>query len=446
MALYLGSKMVSALSGAAGGSSANPVLEELTATENKEYTPGEGVDGFSKVVVNVESPIDIESLIAVCDAINGEAVDGESVEAKVMRLMQTKEDIKAALIEKGQTVTDADAFSSYADKIRAIKGNLVALTATENGTYTPGEGIDGYDSVTVEVEGGGGYSGTCGANLSWDLDPTGKLTILGEGAMYDYNYNENNQPWDYCKDSIKSVVVSNGVTRIGNGAFYRYPNLETIAIPASISSIGKYAFDNCPKMIGVYISNLYNWCGITFDSYNANPLYSAHNLYLNNELVVELTLPNKVSISAYAFHGCESITSVSIPSGVYSLGASVFSGCKNLNSVTLSPTLSELPAGTFSQCASLTSIVIPDSVTKIGMQPFGQSGLTSVVIGSGVTEIYAGHSFGTKLTSATFKVTTGWKCKKSSTEVSVSADDLADPSKAASLLRNDYNNHTWTRT
>jgi hypothetical protein len=55
------------------------------------------------------------------------------------------------------------------------------------------------------------YSGTCGDNLTWIFDDsTGTLTISGTGAMYDYSY--NNRPWESYEDSIKKVVINNGVT------------------------------------------------------------------------------------------------------------------------------------------------------------------------------------------------------------------------------------------
>lgn len=446
MALYLGSKMVSALSGAAGGSSANPVLEELTATENKEYTPGEGVDGFSKVVVNVESPIDLESLIAVCDAINGEAVDGESVEAKVSRLMNTKEDIKAALIEKGQTVTDADAFSSYADKIRAIKGTskLEALTVTENGTYIPGEGIDGYSSVTVAIEGATGWGGTLTDTLSWELGTTGTLAIVGTGAMPDYT--TEYQPWLVHKDIIKDIIILDGVTHIGKCAFYNYTNLETVTIPESVNSFGYDAFNKCENMTGVYISNILSWCRNEFDQVGSNPLYRAHNLYLNGELVENLTIPqNASSIASLAFLGCTSLVSVVVPDSVTTIGAQAFSGCLNLEDVTLSKKLNRLEMGTFLQCAKIKDLVIPDSVKSIGQHIFMSNGLESVTIGSGVTRIEQ-SAFTNSLTSATFKVTGGWSCTKSGTSASISANDLADASTAAIYLGNTYRTHEWTRT
>ena len=78
---------------------------------------------------------------------------------KLTYLNDTKTAIKNALIDKGQTVADADTFRSYAEKVLAIPTQaapvLESLEVTENGTYTPPEGVDGYNPVTVNVEGSG---------------------------------------------------------------------------------------------------------------------------------------------------------------------------------------------------------------------------------------------------------------------------------------------------
>jgi hypothetical protein len=90
------------------------------------------------------------------------------------------------------------------------------------------------------------------------------------------------------------------------------------------------------------------------------------------------------------FYGCESLTSVTIPNSVTSIGGSMFAGCESLTSVTIPDSVTSIGEYAFERCTGLTSVTIPDSVTTIDEQCFWQCiNLTSVTIGSSVTSI--GH-------------------------------------------------------
>ncbi len=87
-------------------------------------------------------------------------------------------------------------------------------------------------------------SGTCGENLTWELDDDGVLTISGTGEMDDYilAYGVGLTPWSRA-GRIKKLVLNDGITSIGGGAFYNlYQDVTEITIPASVKSIGKSAF------------------------------------------------------------------------------------------------------------------------------------------------------------------------------------------------------------
>ena len=92
---------------------------------------------------------------------------------------------------------------------------------------------------------------SCGPNLTWDLTG-GALTISGTGDMYDFNPGENPAPWESSKESITSVIISNGVTSIGAGAFFGCTGLTSITIPSSVTSIGDEAFWGCTNITDVY--------------------------------------------------------------------------------------------------------------------------------------------------------------------------------------------------
>lgn len=91
-------------------------------------------------------------------------------------------------------------------------------------------------------------SGTCGKNggdnLTWELSDNGTLTISGTGEMENYT-SSFYAPWKDNGTSIKKVVISNGVTIIGNYAFYECSSVTEITISDSVTTIGDYAFYDC---------------------------------------------------------------------------------------------------------------------------------------------------------------------------------------------------------
>ena len=201
--------------------------------------------------------------------------------------------------------------------------------------------------------------------------------------------------------TYNDVIYS--VTSIGVEAFYNCTGLTSITIPNSVTSIGSRAFQYCSGLKEVHISDLTAWCNIDFGSYNTNPLYYAKNLYLNNELVTELVIPNDVTkIKSYAFFYCFGLTSIEIPNNVTSIGDYAFQGCTGLTSVVIPNSVTFIGVEAFRDCTGLTSIEIPNSVTRIANLAFsGCTGLTGeLVIPNSVTSIgeYA-FSSGIQLTN-----------------------------------------------
>ena len=86
-------------------------------------------------------------------------------------------------------------------------------------------------------------SGTTG-ELTWNLDDSGTLTISGTGKMPDYS-SSSPAPWYTYRDSIKNIVVENGVLNLGSEAFSGCINAESVAISDSVEALGKIAFDSC---------------------------------------------------------------------------------------------------------------------------------------------------------------------------------------------------------
>ena len=134
--------------------------------------------------------------------------------------------------------------------------------------------------------------------------------------------------------SLTSITIPESVTSIGSSTFDGCRSLTSITIPESVTSIGDDAFYDCSSLEAVYITDLAAWCNISFDGYYANPLYYAHNLYLNDELVTELVIPERVTeIKSYAFRNCSSLKSITIPKSITSIDTYAFYNCTNLENV-----------------------------------------------------------------------------------------------------------------
>ena len=168
-------------------------------------------------------------------------------------------------------------------------------------------------------------SGTCGANVTWSLQ-NGVLTISGTGPMDNWN-GFPFVPWNDVRSSISQVVIQNGVTNIGDYAFWSNSNLQTITIPSSVTRIGEYSFTDCKKLTSVNIPN------------------------------------NVTRIERSAFAMCKGLTTVIIPNSVTYIGINTFTDCSGLTSITIGSSVQSIDNYAFLRCTGLTSI------TSYAVQP-----------------------------------------------------------------------------
>ena len=239
-------------------------------------------------------------------------------------------------------------------------------------------------------------SGTCGANLTWNLTD-GVLTISGTGNMYDYSvYSYFEIPWIKSMGTIGRIVIENGVTSIGNWAFFSCGDLTSATIGNSVTSIGEGAFSGCSSLTSITIPNSVTSIGMyAFHACSSLPIIEDvryADTYLIEAVDTSLstyTIKDGTKwIGSLAFFECSSLTSVNIPNSVTSIGESAFLGCSSLTSVTIGNGVTSIGEGAFYGCSSLTSVTIPNSVTSIGGDAFyGCSGLKNLILGANLKTI-----------------------------------------------------------
>ena len=240
----------------------------------------------------------------------------------------------------------------------------------------------------------GGAAGD-GSDVTWQLtentdDPsTYTLTIRGSGAMKNYLISSN-QPWCSFRDQITSVVVSPGVTSIGNLAFTRFSKLIHVDIADSVVSIGEQAFSDCSSLTDITVPQSVTYIGVNaFDS-------------CTNLSSITLSTNNITSIRSHTFSGCSKLSSIVIPDGVTSIQSGAFFNCTKLTSITIPGSVTSIGSNAFENCTNLTSITIPGSVTSIGSNVF--DGCTSLndIRYSGTSESVISALSGYVLTLVTF--------------------------------------------
>lgn len=119
--------------------------------------------------------------------------------------------------------------------------------------------------------------GRCGKNVSWVLGADGVLTVSGSGEMYDFG--SRTAPWASYKNSVRSVIIGEGITSVGKCAFYECVNITSVSLPTTLVTIGAHAFYGCGSLD-------------------------------------DLTVPASVNaIGAYAFRKCGALTEVTFESG-----------------------------------------------------------------------------------------------------------------------------------
>lgn len=225
------------------------------------------------------------------------------------------------------------------------------------------ESENGGEVTTVD-------SGYCGAdnggeNLKWTLDNNGVLTISGSGAMKDYTWDENVRlDWYVRKKDIRSVVLDNRITHIGDYAFDKCTNIESVrytgytgnagvALPESVTTIGVHAFSDT---------------GVTGTLKLPEHLTEIDSLafYHCGKLNGELKLPDTVKeIGGFAFNSCGFTGKLELPASLEKIGNDAFESCSGLTGkLTFPSKMNEIDFSIFHE-TGITEVVIPSSIKTV---------------------------------------------------------------------------------
>ena len=224
-----------------------------------------------------------------------------------------------------------------------------------------------------------------------------RYAIIGDlskatSALLIWHKKRYGKPYEYEHVSIPEKVTYKGKEyKVGgiDGAFYNSEKLKTIDIPPTIGYISNDAFQGCYQLEKVNISDIEAWCKINFSANTPINQLCAH-LYLNNELVTHITIPNTIDkIKSHTFDWCKSLESVIIPSSVKEIGNYAFQRCPKLKSVKIiGNNLNSIGENAFSSCSSLVELELPNSVKTIGEFAFSScKSLSKISIPTAITTI-----------------------------------------------------------
>lgn len=191
--------------------------------------------------------------------------------------------------------------------------------------------------------------------------------------------------------NLKAVTLGNSITEIRNTFFKECKALESLTIGKYVETIESYSFDDCASLNELHIPDLEAWCKIPFYDSTSNPLAYAHNLYLNDQLITNLVIPESIKSIYYpTFTGCYSLKSIKFHDTFTNIENGAFCNCIGLTSVTFGKSISDVATYAFSYCKNLTTVEFPDSDTSISIVLgafYNCTGLTSVNFGNSVVDV-----------------------------------------------------------
>lgn len=160
---------------------------------------------------------------------------------------------------------------------------------------------------------------------------------------------------------VTEIHMTSSLTEIGVDDFEYAEELQQLYVTPSLQEVEKNAFAFCGNLQGVYVEDLASWCGIKFGNEYSNPTSKSGNLYLNDNFITSLAIPDGVaSIGNFAFYGCKYIYDLRIPNSVETIGEYVFYECNRLSTLYLGKGLKSI--GTWAFRGNLIMSIYVDDI------------------------------------------------------------------------------------
>ncbi len=183
----------------------------------------------------------------------------------------------------------------------------------------------------------------------------GSLKLTGTGATYDYALNGNDSVFKY-DENIRSVTVSDGITRIGDYLFFRCENVQSIALPATLTEIGSNVIAQNDTIVGAVAGSLTSLV-IPSRVTTIGEKAFRHNAF--TELIIPASVRNW---GDYAFADCAKLETVRVESSI--IGSFAFPGCSSLSTLVISSNVKKFGNNMLTYCSNLETITYEGTIVQ----------------------------------------------------------------------------------
>lgn len=274
-------------------------------------------------------------------------------------------------------------FTSGEQPFSGIKANIQSFTFGNSVEHIPaylcyGMENEAFTSVTIpqSVTSMGSYvfSGCSSINsITWNAENCAGFSSY------------SSSPFNNIRANITSVTFGNAVKHIPANLCYYFNNndFNSVTIPASVDSIGQYAFYSCSKLTSLnYLGDANGWSSIGFYGDSSNPMYYTKGLKINGSPLTTCSV--SVPVKKYAFYNDDLLISITLADGCTSIGTKAFHGCNGITgTLTFGTDLATIGSESFENCTGITDVVLNDGLEMLEYKAFyGCSNLESITIPS----------------------------------------------------------------